>query len=344
MRRLLIIFVLLLAPVAFADSGEKRILLTPDGTLFSVESLGVTTELQETVASSQYLRLIVQQGDKIRTELVPASIKGGMHLSPSLAWDQESKTLFLFWQRMPNWMSSELLICSYRDGVWGETTSIDNAPFRFRFNLRIGVTRVLAATDPETLKAVSKPFLAVHAIWWDQSGYGETAEYALLAIENGKARSIHTGSLLDFVGANATLTPAELPADYDREIFRHPAIFELPGGGSVEVVFADWDRNRMQRVTVGVEEHGTLRLPIGVWGGETKPPGKHSQDVAGSEEITMVRGVGNGHLAFCFRGTKTLRYMMLNDGEWSALTSIALSERVNAEAGIDAIRGLLTSR
>jgi hypothetical protein len=342
MKRILIFAVLLLAPaLLLAQSADRDVLLTPDGTLYSIESQFATDKAPSTNSSSRILLLNVQQGDKAETIYVPASLTGGMHSSPSLAYDSTSKTLFVFWQKMPSLMSSELLFCSYKDGVWSEPASIDNAPFHFRFNLRIGITRVADDTDAEG-KAASKPFLAVHAVWWDQSGYGENARYAIIALKDGQVSNIQIHDLLEYVDANDLGDVFALPTDYDREIFRHPGIFEQPGRASIEVVFADWDRNRLHKVDLmPITQNGVLHLPIGVRGATMDPPGRVNREA--STSVSIMQSSSASSLLFYFEGDKKLQYVMYRGGAWSDLTTVPLGDSVSMETAVEALRKLASS-
>lgn len=341
-KRLLILAVLLLAPaLMFAQSAERDVLLTSDGVLYSIESQLATEKAPATNVSSRLLVLTVQQGDTSDVIYVPASLTGGMHSSPSLAYDANSKTLFLFWVKMPNMMSSELLICSYKDGVWSEPASIDNAPFHFRFNLRIGITRVADDTDAEG-NVASKPFLAVHAVWWDQSGYGESARYAIIALQDGNVANIQIRDLLEFVDAKDLGDVFEVPSDYDREVFRHPGVFEQPGRASIDVVFADSDRNRLHKVTIlPITLNGVLHLPIGVYDGPINGPQRMNPEATAT--VSIMQAPGTKNIIFYFEGDKKLQYLMYRNAAWSDLTTVSLGDNVSMETAVEALRKLGSS-
>lgn len=341
-KRLLIFAVLLLAPaLLLAQSADRDVLLTSDGTLYSIESQLATDKAPVTNASSRVLLLNVQRGDNSESIYVPASLTGGMHSSPSLAYDSGSESLFVFWQKMPSMMSSELLFCSYKHGVWSDPTSIDNAPFHFRFNLRIGTTRVANDTDNEG-NVSSKPFLAVHAVWWDQTGYGERARYAIIAIHDGQVSAIQIHDLLEYVDAAGPGDIFAVPADYDREIFRNPGIFEQPGRTSIDVVFADWDRNRLHNVMLTpITQNGVLHLPIGVHDGTIDPPGQLNRE--SSATVSVMQAAGTNNLVFYFEGDKKLQYVMHRNAVWSELSTVPLGERISMETAIEALRKLASS-
>lgn len=338
-KRLLVLAVVLLAPaLMFAQSVERDVLLTPDGALYTIESQLATDQAPATNLSSRLLLLTVQQGDRSDSIYVPASLTGGMHSSPSLAYDANTKTLFVFWVKMPNLMSSELLICSYKDGVFSEPASIDNAPFHFRFNLRIGITRIAVDTDAEG-NVAPKPFLAVHAVWWDQSGYGESARYAIIALRDGVVSDIQVHDLLEYVDANDLGDVFAVPADYDREVFRHPGIFEEPGRAAIKVVFADWDRNRLHDISLTpITQNGVLHLPIGVHDGTIDPPGKFNREQSAS--ISTMQISSSNTLVFYFEGDKKLQYLMYHNAVWSDLTTVPLGNNVSMETAVEALRKL----
>ncbi|HVT46021.1 MAG TPA: hypothetical protein VMT00_16715 [Thermoanaerobaculia bacterium] len=337
-RFVLALLVVALPVVAAAEAFDREMLLTSDGALYTIESVR-SEDTNLTTSASIVLLLTVQKGEEQRSLYVPASLNPGVHLSPSLAFDPTSKALFIFWQNMPTLMSSQLLFCSYENGRFSETTSIDNAPFRFRFNLRIGVTRQIldlkSADQAETLE----PRLLVHAVWWDQTGYGESAGYAMLAIREGRVTSIHRHDLLDYITDTDTI-PSVVDDDFDRDLFRHAAIFERPGNSSVEIVFGNWDLNRFHRVVLNpVSADGVLRVPIGKQGPDIPAPRRFRREAAA--DISMLRGSGtDDSLVIYSRTPNALRYQMYRDGAWLEAVTVSLNERVTAEASLEALRRL----
>jgi hypothetical protein len=336
-RRLLLSVALLLLP-ALAWAGERDALLTPDGTLYAVESVYVQEGMHLQTTSSSVLRLTTQHDGTEQTTYVPASLEGGIHWTPSLAYDSETRTLFVFWQKMPNMMSSELLLCSYHDGTWSEPLSIDSAPYHFRFNLSIGITRQIEEKQSDGT-SVLKPLLAVHAVWWDQDGYGERGRYAMIELDGGVVRAIQTHDLLEFVGSNGAADPYAVDMDFDRSVFRQPAILQVPGRQEIEILFADWNLNRFDRVKVHpYSPDGVLHLPVGRYEAQMNPP--HTANREASSDMTILAAPGSSSVVLYYHSGNALQYLRYRDGAWSDAARITLTDTVTEQTGLDALKKL----
>ena len=337
-RKLLFALLLLFVPVILgAQTLDRDALLTPNGTMYTVGSV-LNNEGKIDSPSSRVLQLTVQNGDTTETAYVPATLTGGSHSDPSLAYDRESDTLFVFWQKTPNAMSSELLFSSYNNGTWSPATSIDRASFNIRFGLQIAVTKFAYVFD-ENDERKKIDAISIHAIWWEQTGYGEEARYALLTLDEGTVVGIELRSLMQFVDSRRISGVEELPANFDRDFFRHPGIFENSSHDSVDIIFADWETNRMHRIGITpITAQGVIRIPDGVWQGEIAPP--QSQIVTSS--MTMVSG-SNGTFGIYGRDASSISYLIYKNGAWSTARTIKTNQVVTPETAIEAFRKLVSS-
>lgn len=349
MKRILITALLCvgLAISAGADMLNRDMLLADSGTLYAIESHAATDFPDLTTTSARVLTLTTTAGAESKTVFVPGSLNGGSHSDASLAYDSATDTLFIFWQKMPNAMSSELLFCAYHEGDFTEPTSIDDAAFHVRFNLRIGVSRYMMATD-ENGDQVRKPALSIHAIWWDETGGSESARYALINIENGQAAGKAViRDLTDFVGSNGNIEPAPIDATFDRDFFRHPAIFETGTHDSVDVLFANWKTNYLEKVritpVIGYTPEGVLHIPVGVWTGEIEPPQHGGRVRSDASRVSVIASQSGSSFVFYSKTDQGLAYRRFVDGKWSDEKVLALGESLSAEAGVDVLRRLATS-
>lgn len=347
LTRILLVAVFTLASFgARAQVVDRDILLTPEGTLFTIESVWSESFEELETSSERVLHLTVQNGEETETIFVPESLKGGLHNNAALAWDSESQALFVFWQKTPNpQLSSQLLFASWQDGVWSEPSVVENNSLHLRSNLRIATTSYFYELgENESIR--KRAGLIIHAVWWNETGFGETAGYAMLALDKGVVRSIRTMNLVDLLGENRKLEDRViLPKEYDRSIFQHPAIFETPGHDSVELVFADAETNRFHKVAVKpIKGNGVLEPPIGIWGGGFAPPTSFYREAAHSGRITVIPGTDRNRFVFYYRGKNNLEYLSVNGSTWSTVRSLALNERISAEAGVEALRRLISSQ
>ena len=98
MKRLLPSLALLLLVAVSASASELRerdVLLTTDGIVYTVDAVHDASVKEG--RSPYYLTMTVQDGEKRTSAVVPGSLAGGAHSHPALAYDADSRTLFLFW-------------------------------------------------------------------------------------------------------------------------------------------------------------------------------------------------------------------------------------------------------
>jgi len=344
MRKLLLLLLLVLPASMSGAAGDVDMLLTSNGVLHTVESIFTpNTNIQTT--SLRALKLTVQRGDVITSTFVPASLAGGSHTAPSLAWDPTDETLYVFWQKNPTLMSSELLVTSFSEvRGWGAVTSINNDAFHQRWNLRVGITRWVqkSAASGET---VLERQLAIHAIWWEDSLHGSSARYAMVTINDGKVSAIHRRSLLELAGKPAWQAAIPVSPEFDRDFLRHPSISELPGNESVEIVFGDWSTNRTHRIEVRpVSGNGVLNLPIGRWRGEIPPPGRFIREATSVGRISMITAPGSPNVIIHYPSDRGITYMHYNAGQWGEAVNVGLSGAVSYDGAVNAMRKLLVSQ
>lgn len=332
MRKLLLSLCLLALPV-FATAQNREALLTPDGTLFTIESV-VSDSDGSTATANLVLRS--QRGTENTRDIVPATLEQGSHVDPAIAYDSESKTLFVFWLRELGLMSSQLMLaCRDANGTWSEPAAFGEQ-FDFRENLRIAVTRKVLEEDG-TVSAT--PAVSVHLVWWefDTETGSESAKYAMLSIDEGQADAPKYLDLRDFAAAGEGEALAE---DADRSALKQPLLFTAPQQDSVLVVFGDTAKQQMHQVRVQprkIVADGRLRVPVGRHERTTKAP---SFRQASESRIEGIYGE-NASLALYTRDAANLHYVIMKEGAWSEARSIALDEQITSGAAVDALRRLL---
>jgi hypothetical protein len=346
-RTLLLVLLVAIVPFsAYAQSADSDILLTSGGVLYTIES-EFGEKLGINVPSSKVLSLHIQTAEKTESVLVPASLTGGMHTNPALAYDNESGSLFVFWQKTPfPQLTSDLLFASYQNGHWSDATLVNKAGFEIRRNLRLATTRYYLEREADG-SATRKSGLIVHMVWWAETGYGETAGYAMLRLENGLVGSIQTADLVDLLGANREPSRIDpVPVEFNREIFRHPSLAGTSTHDAVEITFADWDTNRFQNVTIRpITDEGVLDPPIGVWGGSFGPPRSFYRSVETTSRVTVLPSGDRGKILFHFRNGNAVEYLMVDTktSTWTDVRTVALNEKVSEEMATEALRRLAAS-
>jgi hypothetical protein len=327
-RLLLIVAFIFLATAAFAEAIDRDVLITPDGTVYSILSERSENGLTAT------LTLTAQAGGKTTRAVLPETVDNGVNGHATLAYDAESKTLLAVWLRMPNAMSSELLVAAYRDGKWQKAISIDDKPYALRYNLSVGITRRVQQLQKDGSLA-DIPALVLHAVWYEEGLDGETARYAVMGLDKGTITTPDIHDLTDFVDADGAASVADNAVSHS--FLRHVALLDGPTPNAVDVLFADRRTNTFYRTTLRPIADVRIRIPVGA-----KPGGPHiggpkalSADWTGRTGTIASRD--GKTLIFSNATDDKLRYVKYSDGKWSALQEVALSDTVTADAAMSAL-------
>jgi len=331
MKRLLLILALVLVPAALFAQADRDVLLTSDGTLYTIESKSATEG-----DSNRSLQLTIAQDNKSTVTTIPETLTG-TNWRPALTYEPESKTVFVFWIGQLNGMSSKLLFASYRDGKWSPAVSIDDQAYTYRSNLRIAITRHVSTLQPDGTWA-DAPALLVHAVWWeDAGGNHEKARYALFTIENSRVTNSEVHDLLGL--AQLPEMPYAVDEKFNPEILRHPAIIE--GTNSVDVIFGDTDRLSLTRITLKPVADSRIHIPVGVRGGHPfPPPQSFSANWTG-----RISTIGSGSDLIMYNTTHDATgYVMYSNGKWSDVRTLPLSENFSADAAAAALYRMLTAQ
>ena len=345
-KRLVFALVLIAAPLlAFGDAANRALLLTNDGTLYTIES-AYSEDLGIQSASTQVLVLTTRDDqDNTTTTIVPETLLGGSHTNPALAYDSGSKSLFVFWQRaVSNGMSSDLVFCSYSNGKWSEATSVDSAKYHYSRNIQIAVTHKVDQID-EKGNHTSAKALTVHAVWWEDrptSSLNPWARYAMLSIENGLLTDIQVADLSLFTDVSKDVaTPHD--EDFNNEVLRHPAIFESAAHDSVDVLFGDIVSNNMHRVTIvptlKIAADGRLRIPVGV-----KDSGIAAPKFRSDSDARVTAIAGDKDKVVLYSNTKNgVSYVTYADGVWSPQRTLAVDGKMSADAAVEVLRRMVNA-
>jgi hypothetical protein len=340
-KRLLILLVALVPLAAFGGTIDRDIVLTDDGTLYTVESAFVKDVPNLQSSSERVLTLTVQHGsDAPATTVIPATTNGGWHVYPALAYDSPSKTLFVFWEAAYNtFQSTDVAFCAYHDGQWGAATTLDTAQWASRQNFRIAITRTSEQrNDDGTTTTV--PETNVHAVWWEDNGAAEWARYAMITVDKGAAISIHVQDLGEFV--NGAGSPPQATSGASRELLRHPSVAETRTHDSVDVLFGDMNFVTIRRVNIRPTiQGGRLRVPVGRTG--TGVPAPSANLMASTPVDTLMNG---DSVAMYYDDPKpnTIDYVMYTNGAWSPVRTLTLTDKFSHDSAVAALQKLITAQ
>jgi hypothetical protein len=343
-RRVLFAVLLFVPALLCAQTADRDMLVTPDGVTYTIESDFAYDHPDVVTNSDRFITLTIDDNGTRSVKQLPASLSAGAHLSPAITYDPDSKTLFIFWQKTPNLMISELFLCTYHDGQFGDPAAIDKVvtgEITMRMNLRIAATRSMEVVNADGRVSL-EPGLNLHAIWWDQTGKNESARYAMISIDKGQVQDIDVRDLRDYLGS--TPTSAYSVADqFNREILRHPAMFEAKNHASVDVVFADIRTNGYHRVNLRPVSNGRLRVPVGRQSGpDFGPPPVFKNEI--DSRVSVLPSPDSNKLVFYFTGKNALQYLISDGDHWSDVKSITVDEKTSAYVAADALRRMINTQ
>jgi len=336
MKRLLLVLALVLLPT-LAVARESQTLLAPDGTFYIVEQRDGHESQDVSNKAKQYLVLTTRRGtDAPAEQVIPATTSKGAHGSATMAYDADSKMLFVLWLHETGTTSSELLLSSLdANGNWSEPTSF-GARYNERRNLTIAVTRKIF--DMDILRLV--PAVTVHASWWEWDGQygGWSARYAMLPIEDGQVVEPSVYSLGEFLQVDRNAPPAEGPAS---DVLERPMLFPSATQDSVRVIFGEVRTNQLYSGTIRPsrlpQANGRLRVPVGRHDGGFSGP---RLNVRSGTQMGSIY-VDSDRFAIYVGEEKSVRYVVMRNGSWSEERAIALDAQITERMAIDAIRNLV---
>ena len=338
-KRLLILLVALLPFAAFGDAVDRDIVLTDDGKVFTVESAYAKDIAGLQTTSERVLTLTVQHGsDTPTTSVIPATLTGGWHVYPALAYDSQSKTLFVFWEAARNnFLSTDLYVCAYQDGKFDTATSLDSAEWAVRQNLKIAITRTSEQQNADGT-TTTVPEINVHAVWWEDNGAIDWARYAMITIDKGAVTAIHVQDLGEFINGAGNVAPPK--SDASRELLRHPSVAETRTHDSVDVIFGDMNFVTFRRVNIRPTIQGRLRVPVGRTGNNMPAP---AANVMTSVPIDTI---ANGDSVAMYYGQKpnTIDYLLYTNSAWSTVRTLTLSDKLSHDSAVAALQKLVTAQ
>jgi hypothetical protein len=337
MKRILLLCALLFAAtVAFAQpSGD--VLLTDHGTFFAANIEWAHEHPEVKTSSATYVVLTIREPETApRRVIVPATLGHGSNSNPTLAYDNESGMLFVFWQFNRNAMSSELRFVSLdRNGNWSVPAVFESAVYHLRRNLRIALTRK-AYDEAKDGSITIVPEINVHATWWEENGAGEKAGYAMITIKNGEA-GVQVFDPATFVSDK---TKHEVGPDFSIEALRHPTLFESADGDTVDLLFGDPETNGFHRVTIKPIGNARVRIPVGVQDKDIAPPPDWSMAEMSGRRIEAISPHPD-RLVLYVENEGAMHYVVYRDGAWAAPRSVELSDGITRETAVSAMRRLV---
>src|SRR5581483_2667089 len=225
-------------------------------------------------------------------------------------------------------------------GRWQPAVSIDNQPYDLRYNLRIAITRRVAQLQRDGSYG-DIPALLVHAVWWDETGYGETARYALITINKGVAGTPELHNLSEFA-PSPPLFPNDVGAEFNPEILRHPAFVDNGSQDSVDVIFGDAYYKLFNRVTLKPIADGRIHIPIGIRPGGPRVAAPTSFTADWSGRISTIVAPHDGSFLLYNSDKGSVNYIVYSNGAWSQVKTLPVTDKLSVDAAVNALTRMMS--
>jgi hypothetical protein len=321
--------IVLIAATAFAaETADRDVLITADGTVYSI----VAVPSEDGLSSS--LSLSVLSGGKMTQSTIPESLTG-VNGFPNLAYDSTAKMLFVVWVRTPDENSSDLLVANYDPSVgrWNAASVIDSGPVK-RSNVTIRFTRQVSMLRGDGTYGPTGA-LILHAAWWQKASWGESPNYAVMPLSPGFDPEPDVHDLTEFVPVHAATQPVT------SDFMRHVALVDGPTPDSVDAIFSDSRTASFYRMTLRPIAETRVHITVGVKGPRLGGPKVTSFDWSGRTG-TIASGDGNT-VIFTNTTDKKVAWVTWRNGDWLSEQEIGLSDKLPANAALSALAKMATS-
>jgi hypothetical protein len=310
MKRLLLIGLLVLAPVAFGASS----VLTTKGVLYSLETSG----------DRNSVLLMRRSGGGKAMLVVPATIDDTRDDRAQLEYDRAIDRLYVFWVRegktsdvMMSWLDA--------NGEWSEAQTVSSAPAMFqRDELRTAISRSTSGGIRTTL---------FHVASWMRDGDALFGEYSLVAFESGERVSTYN--------TNFQLLDVQTSPNSDQEdmvvLNPFPALALATSGDGVDIVYGYEQGTAVTRlhITPRLEVNGRFWKPAGRTVGSL-PPAHFA-----ANSVEPVKAIFARDRVVLYTDQKVFRFVVFEGGSWSETRELALDDKLTGEALVSQLRRFL---
>ena len=338
MKKLIVVVALLFVPL-LATAQQPDALLTPDGTLYTVQFERAEEHPEVVTESAAYLKLTARRGDEVNSEIIPSTLGRGGNYNPTIAYDVESGMLFVFWIHNQGMVLNQLMFTSRTaEGVWSEAKVFGDGYYDQRKNLRVAVTRKFR-DEGENLRFG----LSVHLVWWELNTTTgrSSAKYAMASIVRGNIVDFIPLELSEFVAPiEDTIQPPDaVSGEINKDFLKQPVLFTTPMQDSVVLLFGDMDTGTLNQVRITPRKiiaDGRLRVPGGRREGSHRAP---AMEMANSR----VEGVfvDSTRLALYTVNEGKLQYVLSNGKALSEPFVITLDQHLSQASAVEALRRLV---
>jgi|ERR1044071_8823497 hypothetical protein len=304
-KRLLLLGLLVLAPVAFGASS----VLTSKGILYSVESSDGTS-----------VNLMRRSGGAKVGVVVPATVDDTRDDRAQLEYDRTADRLYVIWIRGGEKTTDVMM--SYLDpnglnGEWSDAEVLSSAPgLARRDEIRTALTRSGRTTF-------------IHVASWVRDGANLAGEYSLTAFESGTQISTTTANfqMLDIAGQGGYADDLEVLTPF-------PALAVAPISDGIDIVYGHEQGTAVTRlhITPRLEPNARIWKPGGKTAG-MMPPAHFA-----ANSTAPVKALFSRNRVVLYTSDSAFRFVVFENGAWSEAREIPLDEKLTGDALLDQVR------
>lgn len=240
----------LLFAIALPARAEQKSLLTPDGTLYSVQS-GLYGSLEpggtKAKASDYVIKWsAVAQGGQTQSGIVPGTGTSDVKDQFDLAYDSYSRSLFLVWNDR-FMLINNIQFAVLQNGIWRQSQLLPSGVFTFASNPRILITHQVVQTTDGAGNEVDYPRSVVSIVWWEDSIHPR-ARYAPIFIEHDglDLSDVQIYDLPDLIGS----PEADSSPVFNYPIYKNPAVQADGLTSTILATFADAGAGQLQTISI----------------------------------------------------------------------------------------------
>jgi hypothetical protein len=241
--------------VAAGTRADERSLLTPDGSLYHVESGYYSAFAPGGTEARQDDYVIAwsatTQTGMATSGIVPGTATGDLKDQFDLAYDSVSQTLFLVWSNRFSMVNS-VQFAIYQRGIWTQSQLLPSAVFTLTQNPRLLITHQTVRTLDRDGIEHDYPRSIVSIIWWEESIHPR-ARYAPIFIENDgiDLADVNIYDLPELAGLTSRGIAGNAVLDEMHEaIYQNPSLQADGLSSTILATFAD----------LGSESFGTVHI------------------------------------------------------------------------------------
>jgi hypothetical protein len=306
---------LALTVAGVAGATEPQTVLTPDSTLFTVQ----------TAAAGNALELTRRFGDTREPMLVPGTDDAAVERDARLVYDSRNEMLFVVWQRQDGNMDEILFATLNAKNEWSQPQAITSGGGR-----HAGLQVILSTVKAKTAEESDATLL--NLAWWTINPQQSTPEYAIVAYENRKHVSTYVDNLIELANIREAEGDSEIE---DTGKAEHPPLAMAKTDSGIDVVFGRDRSTGLTRLRVEprrVAGNARMWRPVGRTGSTIGPARLVTAD---SDPVQAF--ISKGRVVL-YTPDSRFRFVVFDNGKWQPIRMIELDGTVSSEELVQQLR------